>query len=284
PLQILLDLVFLQHLRGMTHLLDHQHGGVAIDGLIDRGHDPDIHQHLDDLSRLDSHSLRKLGHRDGLPDTDFPNHGRGWHLEGMAPLGTRRQGTRLRTPLFLVAGAHVSRDMNLLAAIACRTAIIAHSNRSCRGRRRLLACGWGGCCGRHTGGRGCLRSRRGRARFLARRLEIAPLLLLGLFFALALAALGVLACPLFGHPPGIFLGLLAGLFLFRAAAILALEPLALTTLVLDALAFAPCGLLRLAALLINLVLLLASLLLQHITLDVGALAAHLHVDGARAAL
>ena len=58
-LQVVLDLVFALQLRRVAHLLDHQHGGLLVQRLIDRRHDADVHQHLDDLGRLDGHLLRQ---------------------------------------------------------------------------------------------------------------------------------------------------------------------------------------------------------------------------------
>ena len=70
-LQVLLDLVFALQLGGVPEFLDHQHGGLLVQGLVDRRHDADVHQHLDDFGRLDGHLGGQFRHRDGLTDRDF---------------------------------------------------------------------------------------------------------------------------------------------------------------------------------------------------------------------
>ena len=82
-LQVLLDLVLLEHLRRVAHLLDHEHRGVLIDRLVDGRHDAHVHQDLDDFGRLDRHLLRELRDGDGLADADFAHDRRGRHLEAM---------------------------------------------------------------------------------------------------------------------------------------------------------------------------------------------------------
>ncbi len=105
-----------------------------------------------------------------------------------------------------------------------------------------------------------------------------------LLFPLSLPGLRLFACPLFGLPARIFLRLLPRLLFLDAAAVFGLEPLAFAALRLDALGLPLHGLFGLAALLVDLVLLLARLLLEHVALDVGAFAADLHIDGPGAAL
>jgi hypothetical protein len=51
-LQVFFDLVALEHLGHVTHLFDHQRRGVAIDRLVDGGHDAHVHHGLDDFGGL----------------------------------------------------------------------------------------------------------------------------------------------------------------------------------------------------------------------------------------
>src|SRR5690606_20396905 len=96
-------------------------------------------------------------------------------------------------------------------------------------------------------------------------------------------------CLLLGGGAGgslarLLLGLLSGLVFL---ALVFLGPLLLFLLRAQALLLAPLGLealLLLASLAVELGLLFLRLLLEHVALDVGALAAHFHVDGARAPL
>src|SRR5581483_3546285 len=296
-LQILLDLVFLEELRGVTQLLDHEHRRVLIDRLIDGRHDAHVHEHLDDLGRLDGHLLRQLRDRDRLADTDLAHDGRGGHFEPVPAIGGARYGSRFDASFLLVAGADIRRNVQLLPAIS-RVAIVCRRGtlprRSWRYWRTLAR----GASGRtlSRGRRGC-GSRRGGCGSRLRRSRcgrllgatVGPLALLLrltlLFLALTLAALFLLTRPLLGKAARLILRPAAGgLLLLDAAASLRLQPFALATLGLHALGLLPGHFLGFAALLVDLVLLLARLLLEHVALDVGALLANLHTDGTRAAL
>ncbi len=101
-LQVLLDLVFLQDLGGVPHLLDHQHRGVLIDRLVDGRHDAHVHQHLDDLGRLDCHLLRELGNGNRLADAHFTHDRSRRHLEAMASIGRTGDRPRLGAALLLI--------------------------------------------------------------------------------------------------------------------------------------------------------------------------------------
>ena len=91
-----------------------------------------------------------------------------------------------------------------------------------------------------------------------------------------------------GGAARLLLGGALAVFLVAAAPALLLQPLAVEALLLEPLAFRALdrrlGLLLGFAQLVDLFLLMARLILEHLALDVGALAAHLDVDGARAAL
>ena len=54
------------HHRGVPHLLDDQHRGVAVDGLVDGHHHAHPHQRLDQVGRLDRHPLRQIADGDRL--------------------------------------------------------------------------------------------------------------------------------------------------------------------------------------------------------------------------
>ena len=73
---------------GVAELLDHEHRGVLIDGLIDRRHHAHVHHDLDDFVGLHGHALRQLGDRDRLADLHVALDGRGRTLE--AVLASRR--------------------------------------------------------------------------------------------------------------------------------------------------------------------------------------------------
>src|SRR6185437_60074 len=229
-------------------LLDHQHGGIALDRLVDRGHDAEIHQHGDDLGRLDRHSLRQFGHRDGLAERDLPPDRRGGHLEAMLGLRAGRHGARAQLFLLLMPRADVTGNVQLLTPVARALLVIV-----------VLA--------RHGWRMSLLR--------LAARLGAA---------ALALALGGFFGRALLGRAARILLRLLLGLLFLDAPAVLRLDALALAPLGFGLLGLGALGLLGLAPLYIDLFLLRARLAFEHVALDIGALAAHFHVDGAGAAL
>jgi hypothetical protein len=52
--------------RPVAELLDHQHRGVVIDGLIDGRHDAHLEQRLDHFRTLNGHLLGKFGHDVGI--------------------------------------------------------------------------------------------------------------------------------------------------------------------------------------------------------------------------
>src|SRR5580698_10538474 len=108
----------------------------------------------------------------------------------------------------------------------------------------------------------CLGGLRGRRR---RRLALALALLARLHFGLA---------------PRLFLGAALAVLFIAAPPVLLLETLAVEALFLRALELGLCLLLGLA-LAIELLLLMARLILEHLALYVGALAAHFDIDGAR---
>ncbi len=101
-------------------------------------------------------------------------------------------------------------------------------------------------------------------------------------------ALGYFTRLHFGHAARLFLGSPLAVLLVAAAPALLLQALAVEALLLEPLVLGlfdggPRLLLALA-LPVELFLLVARLIFEHLALDVGALAAHLDVDGARAAL
>ena len=105
---------------GVAHLLDHQHGGVLLDHLIDRRHHAHVHHDLDDFGGLDRHLLRQLAHRHRLADRDFAHHARRRHLEAMLGVGlaAHRAAPPVARLLLLVARTDVADDVQLLPAVA----------------------------------------------------------------------------------------------------------------------------------------------------------------------
>src|ERR1700733_2474025 len=249
-LQAFLDLILAQQLGGVAEFLDHQHRRIALDRLIDGGHDAEVHQHLDDFGGLHRHLLRQLGHRDGLPERDLALDRRGGHLEGVLGLAAAdRHGARLEPFLFLVARADVTGDMQLFAAIARALLVVRFLT---RGGRRM-------------------RMRRMR---LARRLGRTALAF----------ALGLFCRTLVRQPPRLVQRLFARLLFLDASPVLGLEAFALAPLGLGLLAQRPLRLLGLAPLGIELLLLGPRLALEHVAFYIGALAPDLDVHRARTAL
>ena len=87
----------------MAHLLNNEDGRLRLDRLIDRRHHPEVHQHFDDLGRLDRHLLGKLRDRYRLPDRHLTAHRRRGHLKAVRRIGADAHGARLQPPLLLVA-------------------------------------------------------------------------------------------------------------------------------------------------------------------------------------
>src|SRR6185312_9338098 len=117
-LQILLDLVFPEHLGRMTELLDYQHRGVLVDRLVDRGHHAHVHEHFDDLGRLDRHFLGELADSHRLANIDLAHHRCGGHLKPMlAALGRGVHRTAFDSFLLLIARADIAGDVQLLTTI-----------------------------------------------------------------------------------------------------------------------------------------------------------------------
>jgi hypothetical protein len=55
----------------VAHFLDHDHGGVLVQRLVDGDHLAQLHQVLDHLGRLDRHLVRQFGHGDGFGHVHF---------------------------------------------------------------------------------------------------------------------------------------------------------------------------------------------------------------------
>jgi len=109
-------------------------------------------------------------------------------------------------------------------------------------------------------------------------------LCLRLLLALTLTTFGVLARALFRSATRLFCRLLPRLLFFGTTQILGFNPLALAALVLNPLRLATYDFFGLAALGVDLVLLLTGLLFENVALDVGPLSTHFDIDCASAAL
>ncbi len=242
-LQVVLDDVFLAQHRRVAHFLDHQHGGVLLDHLIDRRHHAHVHHDFDDFGGFDGHLLRQLAHGHGLADRHFAHHARGRHLKAMLGVGfaAHRAPPPVARFLLLVPRTHIADDVQFLPAVA-RRLVVHHLARGLAGLRR-------------------------------RR------------FALALRHLARLN---FGDAPRLLFGGALAVFLIAAPPALLFLALAVQALLLQALVFRALErglrLLLGLALPVDLFLLVARLILEHLALDVGALAAHFDIHGARAAL
>ena len=59
----------------VAHFLDHDHGRVLVQRLVDGDHLAQLHQVLDHLGRLHGHLVRELGHRDGFGHVHFDHAG-----------------------------------------------------------------------------------------------------------------------------------------------------------------------------------------------------------------
>ena len=120
-LQIFFDLVVLEHLGGVAHLLDDEHRGVLVDGLVDGRHHAHVHHGLDDFGGLHGHLLRDFLRRDGLADGDFALHRRGGHLEArgcVSPSHAAGAGAFACTRFFfLLRALDAAGDVQFLAAV-----------------------------------------------------------------------------------------------------------------------------------------------------------------------
>src|SRR6202789_1487726 len=242
-LQIVLYDVFLAQHRRVAHFLHDQDRGVLLDHLIDRGHHAHVHHHFDDFGGFDGHLLRQLSDRHGFADRHLAYDARGRHLETM--LGVRfaadRTAPAVARLLLLVPRTHVPDDVQFLPAVA--RGLVVH----------LDPRGLAGLC---NGGR--------------RRLAL---------------ALGLISRQLFGDAARFLLGGLLAILFIAAPPALLLETLAIQPFLLEPLMLrlldGGLGLLFGFALPIQFLLLMARLILQHLSLDVGALAAHFDVHGPR---
>src|SRR5690606_15047541 len=104
-----------QH-RAMAEFLDDQHGGVLIDGLVDGGHGAELHQLLDHHRGLHRHALGQFAHLDALRHLDVVDDLVGGPLEGVAVLDAHHGGGGLQARL-LVAVLAVVDDQELLGAL-----------------------------------------------------------------------------------------------------------------------------------------------------------------------
>ena len=96
----------------MSHLLDHQCGGILVNHLVYCGHDAHFHQGLDDLSGLDGHLLRQVGNRDIRRQVNLMDDRRRGTLEAMFLRGGNGDAPgSLR--LFLAATALVCGNVQL---------------------------------------------------------------------------------------------------------------------------------------------------------------------------
>src|SRR5690606_32509406 len=266
---LILEGRLLQRLRGMAELLDDEGRRVLVDHLIDRDHHAHAHQRLDDLGALDGHPLREIADADRVRDLDLADHRRGRPREAVLGIDADLHGAAPIRALLLAPAAHARCDVQR---------VIGAGLTPLRLRRRRGAC--------------ALLS---RLRFTL-ALEPLALLLRALLFFLATRglvgravrllvgalarfrlALGRLALLGLGPLARFALGLLASLR-FPARRLLGLALLALGAL------GGLTGLLLGSPLRVELFLLLTGLLLEHVPLDVRALAAHLDADRARAPL
>ena len=69
-----LGIVQLRRLGRVPHVLDHDHGRLLVEDLVDRRHGAQLHQHLDYFDRLDRHAVRQFANRDRLRNGDVPHH------------------------------------------------------------------------------------------------------------------------------------------------------------------------------------------------------------------
>ena len=140
-LQIVLDDIFLAQHRRMAHLLDHQHGRILLDHLIDRRHDAHVHHDLDDFGRLDRHLLGKFGHGHRLADRDLAHDALRRTLEAVLGIALAdRTPPPVARLLFLVAGTDVPDDVQLLPAVTARLVVddfVRRFDRLGRGRLAL---------------------------------------------------------------------------------------------------------------------------------------------------
>ena len=238
-LQRFFDLVGLQHLGDVAHLLDHEHGRVLVHRLVDRGHDAHVEHRLHDFARLDGHALGELGDRDGLADRDFVLHRLGRQLEAVLAVraDARPRGGAARAASGPSCAARTARRR--CAVPGARSACSCRPRRSCAPFPRARAA---------PSPPARAPSARPRGASVPRPGASSP------------------PRPCGARSPRV-----------RGAAVRAALPRARSALggyALRVLGF---------ALLVERFLRNARLLLEHVALDVGALAAHFDADGARLA-
>ena len=69
--QAQLDVRIADPAQAMTEFVDDQFGGIGIQALVDRRHDPHLHQRLDDVRAALSHAAGQLLHGDALGNDDI---------------------------------------------------------------------------------------------------------------------------------------------------------------------------------------------------------------------
>src|SRR5690606_15881058 len=106
-------------------LLDDQHRRILVDGLVDRSHDPLLHQLLDEHSGLDAHLLRQIADGDGLRDGDLAHHRGSRFLETMLQLLPAIRAPAAAIAAGLLAIATDGQRSALLASLAAGLAGLA---------------------------------------------------------------------------------------------------------------------------------------------------------------
>ena len=243
--QLLVHLRRLSRLGDVSQFLNHKRRCILIDHLVDRHHGAHIEQDLDDFVTFYCQAFGEVGDRNTLRNLNFVNNRRCRALESMLGIATDRYRAPADRRLTLAAPTLVAGNMQFLAAVACLGAL--------RFRLRLFL--------------GATRASIGLGLFQAR-------------FFFSRVSNGFLSCPaclFFSILASLLFLLLSFLFSPNRRFLLRLGTLLLASLSLDALFLG-------TALCIQRFLFFQRLLLEHIPLDVSALAAHLNIDGTRAPL
>src|SRR5699024_7683849 len=106
---------FLDRLRVMTHLLNQNGRGVLVNGLVDGGHDAELHHALDQIATLDRHTLSQIGDGDQFRNFDIPDNRRGRTLEAVISADTDRTIAPTATLLTLASTLLAFGNVQLLA-------------------------------------------------------------------------------------------------------------------------------------------------------------------------
>ncbi len=116
----------------VTHFFNNQLSGFLIQRLVDGGHNAELHQFLDDFTRLNTHTLGKVADGYGFRYCDFLHSFLRWSLEGMTLVIVRQfQGLLFTATMSAIIFFKIGRHSNAatpfrrsFAALAARLVVV----------------------------------------------------------------------------------------------------------------------------------------------------------------